>query len=127
MDQYFGQYMYIELGAFYFVNKSRFLNNISDQFIEFSDTILPVCLPFRAEDAIDVTDDPESYFFSTATWGRTVPMLLTYCFVSNTAKIYRALMASFMASLNFACKPWSLYSSNSLARILQSLTKRIHS
>jgi hypothetical protein len=57
------------------IQKKLFSQTISDQIIEFSDTIRPVCLPFRSQDAIDETDIPGGRFVNTASWGNLVSML----------------------------------------------------
>jgi hypothetical protein len=53
--------------------KENIIKKISERIIEFTDTIRPVCLPFRPEDAIDDTDTKEGLFVNTASW--VVPIL----------------------------------------------------
>jgi hypothetical protein len=48
---------------------------ISERIIEFTDTVRPVCLPFRPEDAIDDAGIPGGRFINTASWETSVPML----------------------------------------------------
>ncbi len=74
-----GFHIYYLFNCYLFLTASSknniFIKKISDHIIEFTDTIRPVCLPFRAEDAIDDKDIPEGLFVNTASWGTSVPML----------------------------------------------------
>ncbi len=49
-------------------SEENIIKKISERIIEFTDTIRPVCLPFRPEDAIDDTDTTEGLFVNTASW-----------------------------------------------------------